>query len=344
MAVTTYDRKDNGGNALAMRHSIPVRVKEERTDTLNLDLNGIPRALLVAAATPGLHGSQSGGFVVEGTRQQSFVVIAVDADGNTISGRGSPSYTVAIVGTGWSVQAASSPSPSNTFTIAPPGKEGSTATVNLAAKLPDATCSAADAVCNASFFVKNHLQTLFIGGTCSSGCTSEVLAYTAPYTGSPTIIAQNLGTITAMATDASGDVFVANCTTTCGDGSMPGSVIEYAPPYTNGPEHTITAAISSPRFVALGANNALFVSNDYTGGIAFGVCADAIDRFGPLASTVNLVFSEHFAEPLRMTQRLPRQAKSMQGFRTTLPEPWHPTRDSQWQSLWRLSRGRLRYG
>jgi sugar lactone lactonase YvrE len=99
---------------------------------------------------------------------------------------------------------------------------------------------------------------LFVGND-----NGSVSIYTAPYSNASVpsaTISTNLGAVEALALDASGNLFVASCGTSCAD-TPPDAIYEYAPPYTGSPIATITAGAADPRAFAFAPSGALFVSN-----------------------------------------------------------------------------------
>lgn len=219
--TATLTTKDAGGNALSAAQSIAVTVTAGTNNTIPLTLSGIPHSLLIASGSTLVHGSQNEGFTLYGRAAQTFIVTAQDADGNTIIGPGSPTYSISTVtGTGtWTASTASSTAP-NSIAITPPGAYGDSATLQVTATYSDSTCSTSGAVCTMSFPIKNNIQRLYVLnysgdsvswsdlplGTGSTGTISLP-------SGSPQYRPQG------MAIGPNGNVYVIDCNQGCNSGT-----------------------------------------------------------------------------------------------------------------------------
>ena len=246
--TTTLTTEDTNGTALSSAQSIGFTIIAGATNLIPITLSGVPDALLVSSGSTAVHGSASEGFTVYGTAAQPIIVTALDADGNYIVGPGSPRYQISSANVnGYSIAPPADTSP-NTIMVTPPGTNGSGTTLIATALFSDTTCQLAGAICSATFTMKNDIQTLFV-----SSQSDAVSAFTAPYTASPTVITNGISTASALATDAAGDLFVAN------EGAQ--TVTEYAPPYTGAPLVTISSYVSDPRALLIDPRGNLFVAN-----------------------------------------------------------------------------------
>lgn len=253
--TATLTTEDANGNALSSAQSIAFTITAAADNVIPVIFSGIPRSLQIASGAQAVHGSGTSGLVLYGMSAQPVIVTALDADGNTIVGPGSPSFSASVVsGSGWSAGAPSSTTP-NAIPIAPPGTNGSAAVFSVTASYPDATCAQPGAVCTSTFAIKNDIQTLFVancGSRCPGGTgNGPVTVYAPPYTGTPTVISTGVNGAWRPALDAAGNLFVANDNNT---------VTEYAPPYTGAPT-VISTDVSSPWALALNAAGDLFVGN-----------------------------------------------------------------------------------
>ncbi|MGD0053291.1 MAG: hypothetical protein ABSD03_15920 [Vulcanimicrobiaceae bacterium] len=251
--TATLTAQDANGNALSGAQSIAFAVANNATNVIAIVLSGIPHSLQIASGSYGVVGSASAGFTLYGAAPQPVIVTALDADGNTIVGPGSPTYSASPVsGSGWGAVAPTSTAP-NTIVIDPPGTNGSGATFVVTASYPDSTCSFSGAVCRATFTMKSDVQTLFVANSDAPSVTE----YTAPYTGTPTTISNGVTFPSALVFDRLGNLFVAN--------SDSNTVGEYAPPYTGTPT-IISSGMDDALTIALnGAAEDLFVANAHVG-------------------------------------------------------------------------------
>ncbi len=129
---------------------------------------------------------------------------------------------------------------SNTVTVySPPYGAGPAATIS--SNVNDPVGLALDSA--ADLFVLNS-------------AANTIAEYAPPYAGPPTMISRGLSTPSSLAIDARGNLFVANLN------SMPSSVVEYTPPFSESsvPVATITNGINEQGSIALVSSN-LFVPN-----------------------------------------------------------------------------------
>ena len=227
-SVTTYDQPGEAGNVLSSGQNVPFTVVAGTNNLVPVALSGVPASFTVTPQNNVTAGSFAHGFTIAGMQAQSFIVNALDADGNVIVGVGAPTLTIAMSsGSGWTIGNPTTTLP-NTFTIAPATTQNSSATLQITASYGDTTCSLSGAVCSATFGVKNELPTLFVAACATSGCgtgSDAVLAYAPPYTGTPTTITNDVDGPVQLGLDGSQNLYVAN--------AYGGYVSAYAPPYTS---------------------------------------------------------------------------------------------------------------
>ncbi len=242
--------EDANGTALAYGLTISVLVQTAQNTSIPITLSGIPHSLQIAPGGLAVHGPSPSGFTLYGSAPQNVVVAALDADGNIIVGPGAPTFSASVVsGSGWSVGTPAATSP-NLLSITPPGTNGSGATIAVTAAAPGAICSNPNAVCTATFTIKNDVQQLWV----ADFSTSVVREYTPPYTGVvSTTITDGISQPSALALDGAGDLYVLD------HGNS--SVAEYQPPYTGAPSVSFTAGIDVPYAMVVDGSRNVFVAN-----------------------------------------------------------------------------------
>ena len=251
--TATLTTEDASSTPLSSAQSIAFTITAGTNNVISIVLSGIPHTLQIAAGARAMHGNGLSGLTLYGSAAQPVLVVALDADGNTIVGSGSPTFSASLVsGSGWSAAAPSTTSP-NMIAITPPGTNGSGATFSVTASYSDATCSQSGAVCSASFTVKNDIQTLFVGNLLG-GTVGTLTVYAPPYTGTPTTNSSGINSPFSLILNGAGDLFVAN---EGGD-----TVTEYAPPYTGTPGTTIDTGGDEPNALVLDGAGNLFVANN----------------------------------------------------------------------------------
>jgi hypothetical protein len=266
--VTTYDQLAGSGNVLSAGQGVPFTVLAGQANHIALTLSGVPAGLFVAPQNTVTSGSMAHGFTLAGMQAQSFLVGALDADGNFIVGAGAPTFGFSTLsGSGWTITNPTSAQP-GVFTIAPATTQNSSATLQITATYGDTTCARSGAVCSATFAVKNDLPTLFVAACSTSGCGNgdAVLVYEPPYTGSPTAtITSGVDGPIQIARDGDRNLYVSNADA--------GSITEYAPPYSSGPATTISAV---PAFgVSVTSGGEIAVSNLFHVAISSSILASS---------------------------------------------------------------------
>jgi hypothetical protein len=90
-SFTTYDAVGGTGNKLSA-NDVTLNVVSGATTPLNVTLGGIAASIKFTPTTtvPQVTGSQAAGYNLYGKLAQSFTLVPVDADGNTIIGPGAP--------------------------------------------------------------------------------------------------------------------------------------------------------------------------------------------------------------------------------------------------------------
>jgi hypothetical protein len=266
--VSMYDAIDQGGNVLSQDQSVPFKVKKKQLNQFPFVLGGVPHSLSVAGTSRYVR-TTSTGVSLFGASAGAVVLTAKDADGNTIIGPDSLRYSASVVsGSGWSVQATPNPSTPNTFSITPPARNGSIATLKIAFAVTAGTCAQSGVLCTKTFTAANRVQ--YLATThCGINCeyldqgADAIFVFRLPNVTTPfaTVTSGVFEPLTtAFAPD--GTLFVANCASTNCPTSHMGtdSVTVYAPPYTGTPK-TITNGISFPAILATNKAGDVFVDN-----------------------------------------------------------------------------------
>lgn len=150
------------GNELSSGQSVAVTFARGQSNTVSLTLDGIPKNVVVASTSPAVHIAGNGDLALYGTAPQTIQVNAVDADGNTIAGPGSPSFALTV--TGGNITATATAGSTNAFVLTPAATDAAVATGSLALKAtsPGNGCSQTGATCTKTVALSNHVQTLFI--------------------------------------------------------------------------------------------------------------------------------------------------------------------------------------
>ena len=252
VTLSTYDGYNaaNGtatGNVLSSGQTIDFTVVAGQANAISVTLSGIPASIAVWSNAKGVRGTQNSGFTQYATPAQKFTVAALDADQNIIIGPGAPTFTIAQAsGSGFTITNPTTTSP-NTFSLAGLGTSGNTESFTATAAYSDSTCSTAGAVCSTTFSVTNVVQTLFV----SNNTGNSVTVYAGPYGTPTTTITNGTNAPEGLATDSSGDLFVAlNSIAYAG---------VYAPPYTGNPIHAGPNGYYSTQSVLVGPDNRLFI-------------------------------------------------------------------------------------
>ncbi len=251
LTLSTYDGYDAthgtaAGSELSSGQTFGFTVVAGQANSISVTLSGIPVAISVWSNAKGVRGTQTSGFTEYATLAQRFSVAALDADQNLIVGPGAPTFTIAASsGSVFTITNPTTTSP-NSFSLTGSGNSGQTESFTATAAYSDGTCSAGGAVCGTTFSVTNLVQTLFV----SNSTGNSITVYAGPY-GTPTATVTNtVNAPQAIATDASGDLFVAE--------NSIAYVAIYASPYTGSPSFAGPNGVYATQSVLIGPGNALF--------------------------------------------------------------------------------------
>ena len=251
-AITAYGQASAApGTQIGSPQTVAFTVVAGGNNIVNLSLGGVPAALDIAPGSQMSGETAQGTIDLYGSGKHPLVVQMVDANQNIIVAGMAPSYVV--------TQAAGPLS----LTLLQPTSAGS----NVFTVTPSATSYAGTAMVHASaqFAASASNPCMQPGAVCSGSQTVDVRQILAVANSSANTVtlyagAQNVPLVTiqngitdpqALVFDAAGDLFVAN---------QPGSISEYAAPYTGLP-NTIGVGINHPQALALDARGDLFVAN-----------------------------------------------------------------------------------
>lgn len=283
-SVDTYDKTGETGNVVSHGDRLPVRVSVGEANAVSLTIGGVPHHLALSAGSASVtvvHNDFT--FSAAG----SLLVTATDADGNTIVGAGTPFSGAVVSGSGWSIAAPSVAQPDEL--AVQPGANGSMATLKVSVGYDAATCALPGVACSATVSATSATAAYLFVADCETGCehgsaADGVFVYAPPYTGDPVAhITSGVSSPSALAIDASGNLYVANCVSCwLGEGD---TVTVYGPPFSNGstPRASITNGVSRPTSLAVNAAGDAFVF-DCGKGCALGT-PDTIERFAAPVSS-----------------------------------------------------------
>jgi hypothetical protein len=264
--VANLTLMDASSNPLSAAQGIAITIVAGPAVPVDVVLSGVPHSFTVTPVVPLFApGSQATSYQLVGAGKESFVVNALDIDGNVIIGPGAPTLTATQTGGSLAVTVtAPTVAAPNMLIVAPPTAYGSgSATVTVTATYPGATnaCTQTGAVCTAaiSFGMQELLVVMYQGGAVSlyadAAGTMTLLKTLSLSSG-----------LSALAIDANGNMFVAN--------SSAGTVSEYAPPYT-----AATTVITMPAFVYPQA-----LTTDSSGDVYVGAYNSFVYEFTPGSS------------------------------------------------------------
>ncbi|HTA37904.1 MAG TPA: hypothetical protein VK760_02450 [Candidatus Acidoferrales bacterium] len=246
--VFAFDAKSGTGNKLSAITRFPFDVVAGHANDVAMTLGGIPASLNVSLTGNSIFaaGNATLGFSMGGVGKnaaQHFSIVAKDADGNVIVNPGAPLVSLAADdATQQSIEIASS-SPGN-FTVTPLAQASAPLAMTASAKPAGGT----------AFSV--HFALKLVPILYEISCWNTTVAAYAPWSTSPILTltsANGIAANSAMALDASGNLYVAN------DVATPdGAVLEFAPGSTTA-SRTI-ASLDGPTFLALDANGNIFVT------------------------------------------------------------------------------------
>jgi hypothetical protein len=264
VTVTTYDGWDETTNtippssvALSVSQS-QFTIRDNEQKNVSFTFSGIPKQISVVPASA--LSNQTGNIIdLVGPGAHPLQAEAFDADGNAISGAGSPSYVVSATGPLQVTYTQPAPG-SPRFTVTPPATLQGTATLaslNLAATYPSGVtnaCTVTGAVCSGS--VTLDMQALL---AVSTGLSVELFAAEkglGPLIGLSTGV--NGAPVRRVAYDTAGNLFVAAASQ-----GYTSSVLEF-PLASTTPSRTITTGATNPEDVETDPAGNLFVLNGGT--------------------------------------------------------------------------------
>jgi hypothetical protein len=318
--VTTYSSTTASVvSAVGAAQTIAFSVGPGSSNSLNLSVAAVPETVVAVPASAMSATNLQGGIDLYGSGKHPLAIEMLDGSQNIVVGGGPWTYNVSPVGGTLNVNLLPPvPSAPNLVTLSV-SQASATATASL--RLAVGFSGTGSNPCQQE------------GNTCSGNVTLDVrqlLAVANSSANTVTLYAGNanvpVATVQsqlvnpqALVFDAQGDLFVA---------SQPGSVIEFAPPYTGQPT-SIGAGVNHPQALALDNKGNLFVANGngsnsvteyappYTGAptstITTGIddpVSLALDSAGDLfvanqsANTVTLYASPYTAAPTRISNGL----------------------------------------
>ena len=245
--VTAFDAKGGTGNQLSAISRFPFDIVAGRANDIAMTLGGFTASLEVSLTGTSIFaaGNTMLGFSIGGVGKnaaQHFSIVAKDADGNVIVNPGAPQ--LALTSTDTTHIAIASSSPGN-FTVTPLAQAAAPLAMTATAK------RAAGGAPFSAHFALNLVPILY-----EISCWNTTVAAYAPWSTSPilTLTAANgIAANSAMALDASGNLYVAN------DVAMPdGAVLEFTPGSTTA-ARTISS-LDSPTYLAVDAGGNVFVT------------------------------------------------------------------------------------
>ncbi|MBV9718410.1 MAG: hypothetical protein JOZ77_03775 [Candidatus Eremiobacteraeota bacterium] len=229
--------------------AIAFTVTAGSNNVLNLTLGGVPSQLAVVPASSLSGANPQGGIDLYGAGKHLLLVEMLDANQNVMVGGAGTALGLSQAGGSLPVAvAAASATAPNLFYVSASTANGGTALLRASANYFGATnpCAQPSAVCTATVRV-DVKQLLAVANSGANSVTLYVNGQSAPLT----TIQNGVSSPQALVFDAMGDLFVANQT---------GSVIEYAPPFTQLPV-AISNGINRPQSLAVDPHGNLFVAN-----------------------------------------------------------------------------------
>ncbi len=235
--ISTYDGAVVAGSAtghlLSQGQSLAIAVVGGQTNEITLTLDGVPASISIAPASGStITGTQSAGFIVPSSAQP-LLVNALDADGYTIVGPGTPTFTAQVSpSTGYTLTQPTVGAP-NEITLAASGSAAAaTITVTAAPANAGFSCSSSGVVCVASAGVSAHLHTLFLAGP------SGLWRYTSPDDATWTLASTNttaFGEPLSIVLAPNGSLIVADAGDFMAQVPISPQLEIFAPPYSGAP-------------------------------------------------------------------------------------------------------------
>jgi hypothetical protein len=259
--VSTYDGAVVAGGAtghlLSQGQSLAVTVVGGQTNDLTLTLDGVPASIsIVPAAGSTITGTQGTGFSVPSSAQ-SLLVNALDADGNTIVGPGTPTFTAQVSpSTGYTLTQPTIGAPNEIALAASGSAAAATITVTAAPANAGFSCSSSGIVCVASAGVSPHLHTLYLAGP------SGLWTYTSPDDATWTLASTNTTTFglpESIALAPNGSLIVADAGQYMAQVPILPELEIFTPPYTAAPVRN--THVSFPYLTAMTSSGTLLVAD-----------------------------------------------------------------------------------
>jgi hypothetical protein len=259
--ISTYDGAVAAGSAtghlLSQGQSLAITVVGGQTNEITLTLDGVPASISIAPASGStITGTQSAGFIVPSSAQP-LLVNALDADGNTIVGPGTPTFTAQVSpSTGYTLTQPTVGTP-NEITLAASGSAAvATITVTAAPANAGFSCSSSGVVCVASAGVSAHLHTLFLAGP------SGLWRYTSPDDATWTLASTNTTTFglpESIALAPNGSLIVADAGQYMAQVPIVPQLEVFAAPYTGAP--ATNTHVTFPYLMATTSSGTLLVAD-----------------------------------------------------------------------------------
>lgn len=246
--VTLYSSSvPSPATALSAPQTIAFTVSYAVSSVVNVAYGGTPAQVQLVPAASNAAANAQGGIDLFGAGKHVLLAQLVDANQNVLLEPSQPAYSVVQTSGAAAVSVLPQGGSSNAFAVSPSAPYSGVATLRASAAFttPANPCSAPSASCNGSTSVDVR-QIVAVANSAANTVTlyaagSTALLATIPGVNNPQ----------ALVFDPSGDLFVA---------STPGSVAEYAPPYT-GSATTIGSGVNHPQALALDSRGNLFVAN-----------------------------------------------------------------------------------
>ncbi len=259
--VSTYDGAivagAPSGHLLSQGQNLAIAVVGGQTNAIALTLDGVPASISIAPASGStITGTQSAGFSVPSSAQ-ALLVNALDADGNTIVGPGTPTFTAQVSpATGYTLTQPTVGAP-NEITLAASGSAAAaTITVTAAPANAGFSCSSSGVVCAASAGVSAHLHTLYLAGP------SGLWTYTSPDDATWTLASTNTTTFglpESIALAPNGSLIVADAGQYMAQVPILPELEIFTPPYTAAPVRN--THVSFPYLTAMTSSGTLLVAD-----------------------------------------------------------------------------------
>jgi serine/threonine-protein kinase len=266
--ISTSDQANGAGNVLSAAQAVPFTIVVGTTNAIALTLGGIPAHIAVTPLAPGYLRGSASGLKLYGAATLPLVVETLDADGNVITGPGSPALAVtpssgALLAVGGGTAAAP-----NVFTLKAP-VSGSPAAVSpgqltLAVTATPPTNSGGAAL--STTVPLSVLHSAVIGMNCQITCfgassiPDSVLVFFDGNIATPNVTLTN-GIVNPQSAvvDANGDLIVYD------QNGGTGSFVTYAPGYTStsSPIGSITPPYAGNGAMAIDAAGSLYVASSY---------------------------------------------------------------------------------